>query len=358
MFSQRVADLLAGKTPDRLPWVPELNEGFCHKVLGLGDKKHLPYIESADRVAKLIGADQLHRVLSVRTEHNRVTREQDPITKRVTYRTPKGELHHWQEPSPESGTTFTREHLVKGPQDFAAYQALVEDEHYVPQYEHAAAEIAVTGMPTIDVPATPLMHILMWVMDVQPTLMAMIDFEDQMAELMAAVHRKNLEYYRLAAKGPGLMLRPMEDTSSMLTGPSMYAKHCVGMLNDYARIAHEAGKLFVPHMCGHLDGMLDVLKEVDLDGIEAVTTPPLGDANLPRIREKLGDIWILGGIDPSRYAATSKDEMIAHAKLTLEQMRGDRKFMLGSEEIPLAARMENVQAVADLIKGTANGFYA
>ena len=27
MQSERVADLLAGRTPDRLPWVPELNAG-------------------------------------------------------------------------------------------------------------------------------------------------------------------------------------------------------------------------------------------------------------------------------------------------------------------------------------------
>jgi uroporphyrinogen-III decarboxylase len=201
------------------------------------------------------------------------------------------------------------------------------------------------------------MHLLMWVMDVQPTLMAMIDEEDKMSELLAAMHEKNKEYYRLAAAGPGRILRPMEDTSSMLTGPAMYARHCVPMLNDYARITHDAGKLFIPHMCGHLDGMLDVLKEVELDGIEAVTPPPLGNANLPRIREKLGDIWIIGGVDPSRYASTDRQEIVSHVKTTLQQMRGDRKFMLGSEEIPLAAKMENVQAVAELVQGTAGGFY-
>jgi uroporphyrinogen-III decarboxylase len=194
------------------------------------------------------------------------------------------------------------------------------------------------------------------VMDVQPTLMAMMDHTDQMVELMAVMHERNKEYYRLAVAGPGLVFRPMEDTSAMLTGPRMYADYCLGHLNDYADIVHKAGKLFVPHMCGHLDPMLDVLAEVRLDGIEAITPPPLGNADLARMRAKLGDIWLWGGVDPSRYAA-GREEIVAHVSHTLDVMRGDRKFILNHEEIPKAAKMENVLAVAELVAQTAGTFY-
>ena len=42
---------------------------------------------------------------------------------------------------------------------------------------------------------------------------------------------------------------------------------------------------------------------------------------------------------------------------TLQVMLGDRKFMLSHEEIPAAAKMENVQAVARLVEQTAGAFY-
>jgi hypothetical protein len=360
MPSQRAADLLAGKTPDRLPWLPELNDGFCRKVLGIAPdmpESALPYRELSARTARIIGADHLHRVTSVTTTQRSVKFERDLAAGTLVIHTPKGDLRQRQQPDPDSGTTFTREHLVKDPADFAAYQAMVEDEVYAPNYAAAQREIDMVGQATIDVPATPLMHLLMWVMDVQPTLMAMMDHADQMAALMDVMHERNKQYYRLAAAGPGQLLRPMEDTSAMLTGPAMYAQYCVSQLNDYADITHAAGKLFLPHMCGHLDQMLEVLAEVRLDGIEAVTPPPLGNADLRRMREKLGDIWIWGGVDPSQYATASVERMTARVQETLDVMRGDRKFILGHEEIPRAAKLENVRAVAKLVEATAGGFY-
>ena len=306
----------------------------------------------------MIGADHLHRVTSVRVVRRRVEIDDDPAAGTTLVRTPAGRLRRKQQWDPVSGTVFTREHLIKGRESFAAYRAMIEDETYQPDYETARRGIARSGLATVDVPATPLMHLLLWVMDVQPTLMAMMDHPGEMTELLAVMHEKNKQYYRVAAGGPGEILRPMEDTSAMLTGPRMYAEHCVGHLNDYAEIVHAAGKTFLPHMCGHLRGMLDVLTEVDLDGVEAITPAPLGDADLPDMRRKLGDIWLIGGVDPSMYATASAGRMAEHVRGTLAAMRGDRKFILGHEEIPRAARMENVRAVARLVQQTAEGFYA
>ena len=362
MLCQRALDLFAGRTPDRLPWLPELNAGFLRKTLGLGagvasSGQEQPYFMLERGCAERIGADHLHRVTSVKTRHRRCTIETDAATNTTVVHTPRGELRKVQQWDGNSGTVFTREHFVKGLESFAAFRAFVEDEAYEPDFERAGREMDQSGFVTIDVPATPLMHLLMWEFDVQPTLMAMMDHEDQMAELMAAMHEKNKEYYRLAVAGPGTILRPMEDTSSMLTGPRMYARHCVAHLNDYAEIVHGAGKVFLPHMCGHLDGMLDVLKDVALDGIEAVTPPPLGDASLERIRRKLGNIWIMGGVDPSQYANATPETMRQHVGHTLDVMRGDRRFILGHEEIPLVAKLENVKVVAELVAATAGDFY-
>jgi hypothetical protein len=373
MTCKRVADLLAGQAPDRLPWLPELNTGFVRKTLGVRARGRsltsdaigelddgqagADYLDLEARCAEQMGADHLHRVVSLRKARRRVSVEADGDSGLTVIHTPAGDLRQRQQWDPNSGTVFTREHLVKGVESFPAYRAMIEDEVYEPDYAAAEAEIARSGLATIDAPATPLMHLLMWVMDVQPTLMAMMDHEAEMAELMEAMHVRNLDYYRLAAAGPGEIVRPMEDTSAMLTGPRMYARHCVAHLNDYADVVHAAGKLFVPHMCGHLGGMLDVLADVRLDGIEAITTPPLGDADLPEMRLRLGDVWLIGGLDPSMYATASPQAMAEHVRVTLEAMRGDRKFILGHEEIPVAAKRENVQAVAGVVADTAKGFY-
>lgn len=362
MSCQSMSDLMAGKTPGRLPWLPELNAGFVRKTLGLdvspqNQAPGTPYFVQERAAAAAIRAEHLHRVVTVKTGYGQCRIEVVDATFTTLVHTPKGVLRKNQQWDANSGTIFTREHFIKGPESFEAFKVFVRDEVYVPDFERAQAEIDACGFCTIDVPATPLMHLLMWEMDVQPTLMAMMDYPGQMVDLMAVMHEKNKEYYRLAVRGPGLVYRPMEDTSSMLTGPSMYARYCVAHLNDYADIVHAAGKIFLPHMCGHLNRMIDVLADVRLDGIEAVTVPPLGDADLAAIRRKLGDIWILGGVDPSQYATAGPEAMRRHVQSTLDLMKGDRKFVLGHEEIPLAAKAQNVNVVADLVAGTGAWFY-
>jgi len=361
MASERVARLMAGAVPDRLPWLPELNEGFVRRSLGRPadgpGAEEDDYLALEAACAAAIGADHLHRVVAVRTRRRRVRVETRPDGVAVV-QTPAGELRRRQEYDPNSGTVFTREHLVKGPESFPAYLAMLDDEVYEADYDRAADAVATSGLATIDAPATPLMHLLLWDMGVEPTLMTLMDAPDAMAAFMAEVHDRNKTYYDVAAAGPGRIVRCMEDTSAKLTGPAMYAEHCLGPLNDYARIVHDHGKLFIPHMCGHLGGVTGLLTEIDLDGIEAITPPPLGDADLPAMRRRLGDIWLIGGVDPSLYAtAPGPEAMAAHVAGTLDAMRGDRKFMLGHEEIPVAAKPANVRAVARAIEATAEGFY-
>ncbi|KKL26615.1 hypothetical protein LCGC14_2393530, partial [marine sediment metagenome] len=219
MPSERIAELMAGRIPDRLPWVPELNAGFVRKTLGRaaparniatdatgeqegGQAVAEDYPAMEAECAAKIGADHLHRTSSVAVRRQKVTIEADKATGATVVHTPAGQLRQRQQWDKVSGTVFTREHMVKGPEDFAAYAAMRQDEVYEPNYAAAEAELARSGLLTIDVPATPLMHLLMWIMDVQPTLLAMMDYRDEMVEPMAVMHEKNKEFYRLAAAGP------------------------------------------------------------------------------------------------------------------------------------------------------------
>ena len=356
---ERIGAVLAGQTPDRVPWLPELNDGFIRKVI----QQRGPAPEGVDDqtfVNQIIGADQLARLKAVREQwrHVEVTEDAEALT--TTYVTPKGKLVHRRQPNETAQTHYTVEHLVAGPESFEAYKALIEDAEYTPDYEQAQAvidRVGQTGLATIDAPATPLMHLIMWDMGIEPTLMALFDYPDEMAELMDVMHERNKEYYRIAAGGPGQVVRPMEDTSSKLTSPAMYAEHAVAHLKDYADICHEHGKVFIVHMCGHLGDMLDVIARVPFDGIEAITPPPTGDADLSEIRRRLGDIFLLGGVDPTTYATLEADALRARVADLLESMKGDRRLILGHEEIPVTAKLDNVLAIGELIEQTRDSFY-
>jgi len=357
---ERVMAVLTGENvPDRLPWLPELNDGFIAKVVEtLGPVPD--GIDAQTFVNLQIGADQLGRAVAVREVFSRVEVENRPEEGLTIYHTPHGDLIHQTRRDETAKTNYIIRHKLNGPQSIKAYHAMLDDLRFEPDYERAQRtidQIGETGIATIDAPATPLMHLIMWDMGIEETLIAMFERTDEMVELMQHMHEKNLEYYKIAANGPGEVVRPMEDTSSKLTGPDLYAKYCVEYLNEYAEICHQAGKKFIVHMCGHLNDMLPVIKEVNLDGIEAVTPAPTGDADLLRMREVLGDIIIIGGVDPSRYALLGPEQMRKAIRETLEKMKGDRRFILGHEEIPVSAGLETVKAVGQIVAETAHWFY-
>ena len=355
--NERITALLAGRTPDRLCWLPELNDRFITKVV----EQRGPVPEGLDAqtfVNQVIGADQLARAVAVRTRYRQVRVERDSGT--TTYITPQGRLVERVEHNETADTNYKVQHLVSGEECFEAYKALIEDVEYLPAYDsarQAIEKVGQTGLVTIDAPATPYMHLLLWDMGIEPTIMGLFDYPRRMVELMDLMHERNKEYYRIAAAGPGRVVRPMEDTSSMLSSPDVYAQHSIGCLKDYAEICHEHGKLFIVHMCGHLRDMLEVIAEVPLDGIEAITPLPTGDADLLAMRRRLGDIWLVGGVDPTTYAMVSTDQMRATVGQVIEQMRGDRHFIVGHEEIPVSAHLENVLAVGELIEQTRGTFY-
>ncbi len=358
---QRALAVIEGTgKPDRLCWLPELNDGFIRKVI----EAEGPAPAGADKQTfanQRIGADQLGRAVAVKQVFHRVEVEERKDEGLTIWHTPKGDLVHQMQPDTVAQTSYIVRHKLDGERAFEAYHALLDDVTYEPDYERAQAtidKIGETGLATIDAPATPLMHIIMWDWGIESSLMAVYDRPEEMGELMAHMHEKNLEYYRIAAAGPGEVVRPMEDTSSMLTGPGMYAEHCSERLSEYGRIVHEHGKKFIVHMCGHLKGMLPVIKGIELDGIEAATPGPTGNVEPDDIREALGDVVIMGGVDPTRYAIQSPELMVKEVRARLERIKGDRRFILGHEEIPVAARLETVHAVGKMVAETGEWFYS
>lgn len=346
--------------PDRLPWLPELNDGFIRKVV----QAEGPAPAGLDKqtFANLrIGADQLDRTKAVKETFRRVEVEQRKDEGLTIWHTPKGDLFEQIVQDPIAKTGYRLRHKLDGEHAFEAYHAMLDDLQYEADYDRADkqfAKVGDTGLATVDAPATPLQHILMWDLSVESALLAMYDRTDEMVELMRHMHQKNLEYYRVAAAGPGEVIRPMEDTSSMLTGPAMYAEHCAGYLSEYGRVVHEHGKKFIVHMCGHLKDMLPIIKDIELDGIEAATPGPTGNVEPDEIRQALGDVIIMGGVDPTRYAIQGPVEMVKTVKDRLRRIKGDRHFILGSEEIPVSANLETVKAVGQLVAETADWFYA
>jgi uroporphyrinogen-III decarboxylase len=89
---------------------------------------------------------------------------------------------------------------------------------------------------------------------------------------------------------------PVENTSTTLTSPAIYERFSLPQIQDYARILHRHGKKIVLHMCGLLRSLLPIFRRMDIDGINAVTPPTVGNTRFEDVLDALGeDFPILGG---------------------------------------------------------------
>ena len=351
----RLLAALHGELPDRLPWAPEFNIVFCDRILteipGPTPAPESVYIEASRRMK----AECFLRVDAVEITYPNVhiteTRDGDEITR--TYQTPAGGMTARSRMIADIGGDMEHQHMVRTVEDIRAYQAMYLDAVYTPRLDVVRERIAAMGdhgLISIFGPPTPLLDLIMFQIRLPNIYFLMEDHPQEMSALLEAMHRRNCEYYELAASAPGEVVRSFEDTSTTLISPELYRRWCLRQLQDYRDICHARGKLFVPHMCGLLKGVLPELAETDVDGIEAITPPPLGDCPIGLARQQLGpDITLIGGLDPTRFVGATPDKTRAIILDLLSQICGGRHTVLGHEEIHIKADFESVRVIPDLL---------
>ena len=210
--------------------------------------------------------------------------------------------------------TFRNGHPIKHPVESLAelrtLKSLWAESHYdeadgsEAAYARADAAIGDQGLyiPTLD--PSPVQQLIEMDMGMASFYYLLQDHRDEVEELLAAMHACRMQEYEIVARrssAPALM--PVENTSTTLISPALYRRHSLPQIRDFCRICHRHGKKAILHMCGLLKGLLPELAETGLDGINALTPPPVGDLPFEAALDALGDgLIILGGIlDPAVF---------------------------------------------------------
>ena len=367
---ERLEAAVNGQLGDRVAWAPEINNLVTKRVIRevaegklepLGDFKQLSD-HSYARSNQIVGGDMLLRIAPYRVEYDDVQFDSVDEGEEIvsTIETGKGKLTSRVRKTPESATDFRYEFYVKGKDDYPIWRDVVERRRYVADYDNVTdiiEQVGDAGIITLETPCTPYMDFVMWTAGVEPLMYQIFDNEKELTELFEIQHQKNLEACRIAAACPhGVVNRPIEDTSQHLSSPDMFNKFIRRHMQEMGEIARAGGKQYVPHMCGHLADMLPILKDMAIDGIEAITPPPTGNCPAALAREVLGPGRLLiGGIDPTRFALSPPDEFEQTVKALLDEMKDDPRFILGHEEIQITANWENVKTVNRLLAETRRG---
>ncbi len=161
-------------------------------------------------------------------------------------------------------------------------------------------------IPTLD--PSPVQQLIELDMGMAGFYYHLEDHRADLESLLDAMHACRMgEYEIVARRSPAPALIPVENTSTSLISPTLYRRYSLPQIRDFVGVCHRHGKKAILHMCGKLRDIVRELAETGLDGINALTPPPVGDLPFEEAFDALGDgLIILGGIlDPALFQAPS-----------------------------------------------------
>jgi hypothetical protein len=358
---ERVLTLLAGGTPDRVPWFGDLDY-WATALIGrglkpAGFKESEAYIDwHRDlRVGFYLQGYFPFRAI---IEGCRITEWREGPTRRRRIETPRGTLTETWTWLPESFAEAPTEHLIKSGADLAAYRSLSEHTRYEPDYafaERRARQIGETGLVLCYLPKSPFMQMVALDAGIAAVAEIAADVPAELGQTLAVVRAAHDQAARLAVAGPAEILMIPENLSSEVVGPRFYERYMRDYHEQWCRSIAAAGKYSCVHLDGTLKGLLRQVASAGFTFIEAMTPAPVGDLEVERWAAWCPDsprtvFW--GGL-PGVYFTdrVPEAEFERHTRAVLRVMASAPRYVLGvADQVPpdgLEGRIRRVAELAD-----------
>ena len=177
------------------------------------------------------------------------------------------------------------------------------------------------------------------------------DHQEDMDALIQTMHQRETEAFRILADGPCDSVTLVENTSTHYISPDIYRRYNMPHQREFVNAVKTRGKTALLHMCGHVCGILDLIKETRCDGIHTLTPPPTGNTPWEHALDILGeDLIIFGCLDPTIFAA-GEIELIPAAldKMITPRLR-EANFVLNPMADGIAVPPARFHAVADWVR--------
>lgn len=219
----------------------------------------------------------------------------------------------WQTPAGVLTGMYEAGHPVKYPVDSLAavhlYREMWEGACFVARDESGTLAqldqiIGDAGVVTRFWGPTTIPRLLEVDMGVENFYYLLADHPREVEGLIETIHQQEVHAFRMLADGPWDSVNLMENTSTYYISPDIYRRYNMPHQAEFVDAVKSGGKTALLHMCGHVHGILDLIKETGCDGIHTLTPPPTGNTPWEAALDVLGeDLIIIGCLDPSIFVA-------------------------------------------------------
>lgn len=345
---ERLLAAIKSQPTDRLPWSPLIDPYFTQSLPLQG--YNLEQIEAM----RLIGNDIMERhVAGPKEIFSGINLRQEACgdAARLYYDTPVGSIYIEHKNS--GNTSYISKHMVESIEDVRVFTYICKHTNYTPQIEAFAERdryIGDSGLATLSGAMSPIQELLQHSCGVENTVYLLADYEEEMLELFDAMHIRNKRQYEALVQYPCDVFFDYEDTSTTVMSRKMFTEYSMPFFNDYADITHAAGKFFITHMCGKLNGFKEDIAKGRQDGIDSVCPATTGDLSAWDARSAFGKKVIIGGIEPPSLVRMTKRETLETVVEIINKVSDKNGFILSTgDAVPYGTPIGNLSCVTKLI---------
>ena len=283
----------------------------------------------------------------------------------VEYSTPKGKIKTgvvYDETMKNSGASLhvTKEHAIKGIQDFDALAYIFENAELKPNYSYLNEfKTSIIGTRGVAVGFSSLcvspMHFLL------KDLMAIDSFYYTLF-----VHPVEIEYlaerltcycnkiFEMSANSPAEIILSGANYDQSITPPDFFKKYIAPDLKKQAKILHDKGKYLLTHTDGENAGLLELYLQSEIDIADSICPVPITSLTLKETREVFGGkITIWGGIPFNIVLEDSMSDYDFEKFLDMTLLsigNGDHIILSIADTTPPGAKFNRILKIAEKVK--------
>lgn len=339
---ERLLAALRGGQPDFVPFAPNLYHWFYYHRARNTLPPELHGAVHPYQALRALGADLLARwdtMHATRTvysagEYSRMpVGETDRATEvvltfntyapghdryRQTFKTPYGVLQQEWTFEREQGTEFETKHWwTDFDEEYRAIRFMLEAREY--QFDSAlfhgwVDKTGDDGLVMLAINESPL-KMLHWLAGQEKASLFIYDHPEEMLALARIHTEKTLAYLEKVVDSAGVELFvSLDNLDSMFYSPTFFRDYCHEFFARAAEIVHSRGKLFLVHSCGRVRALLPLVGQTQVDCLEGVTPPPIGNTPLGEVRRQVGydGFTVNGGMSAMQQEITCDAEPRIH----------------------------------------------
>jgi hypothetical protein len=268
-----------------------------------------------------------------------------------TYHTPVGNLSQTLKTG-GYGSTRTLEHLVKERKDYETLEFFINDTIYRPNYQgfkDADKAYGENGLVWASVERAPFQKLWIEFTGIERLSYDLYDNCDAVERVLDAMLAKQRELWAIVADSPAEFVWCPDNITGEVTGKPHFERYLAPYYEELASVMHKKGKRLVAHMDGRMRRLVECVKKVPVDIIEAFTPPPDGDLPLGEARRAWEDKVISINFPSSIHIAKPEDIRARTLEMLKEVAPGDRIVFGVTENIPGNVLKQSLRTITETI---------